>query len=179
MKIFETRNNYIQSLNSNLIMCEIGVFAGDFSRILFQSQPKELHLIDPFFGLFCSGDKDGKNIKRIDLNSAYQCLLNEYKNFTNVFIHKGTSLDVLKNFADDYFDFMYIDANHEYNYVKQDLEICKHKTKNNGIISGHDYNQDTFPGVYKAVNDFCKNNNTKIDSITKDGSPTFSLINNK
>lgn len=179
MKIFETRNNYIQSLNSNLIMCEIGVFAGDFSRILFQSQPKELHLIDPFFGLFCSGDKDGENIKRIDLNVAYQCLINEYKNFTNVFIHKGTSLDVLKNFTDDYFDFMYIDANHEYNYVKQDLEICKYKTKHNGIISGHDYNETTFPGVYKAVNEFCKNNNTNIEVLTKDGSPSFSLINIK
>jgi hypothetical protein len=33
-----------------------------------------------------------------------------------------------------------------------------------------------FPGVVKAVNEFCFENNLEIKYITKDGCPTFGII---
>jgi hypothetical protein len=72
---------------------------------------------------------------------------------------------------------MYIDADHTYDSVKNDLEICKKKTKINGIISGHDYDNNKFPGVVRAVNEFCSKYNLNIFALTQDGCPTFGIIN--
>ena len=48
------------------------------------------------------------------------------------------------------FDFIYIDANHSYESVKQDIILAKKLIKPNGIIAGHDY-RETYQGVIKAV----------------------------
>lgn len=177
MNIFKTRNDFISTLNKNLIMCEIGVFKGDFSHILFNQSPKELHLIDPFIGSFWSGDKDGLNMQYANLEISYQYLKNLYLEHNHVSIHRGYGQDILQSFSDHYFDFMYIDAEHTYDSVKKDLAICKQKTKINGIISGHDYDRNKFPGVVQAVNEFCTENNLNIFAITQDGCPTFGIIN--
>jgi hypothetical protein len=179
MKIFKTRNDLINYLPSDLIMCEIGVFEGEFSEKLFKSKPKELHLIDIFAGHFGSGDKDGLNIKTIDLNISYNNLKQFYKEQKNVYIHKGFGNNILKNIPDSYFDFMYIDADHSYEAVKKDLELCKIKTKPGGIIAGHDYNKEKFCGVVDAVNEFCLANNYYIEYMTEDGCPTYGIFNNK
>lgn len=178
MNIYKTRNDFIDTLDNGLVMCEIGVFNGDFSRILFNRAPKELHLIDPFIGSFWSGDKDGSNMQYANLEISYQNLKQTYAQYNYVSIHKGFSETVLLTFPDYYFDFMYIDANHDYKSVKQDLAICRQKTKINGIISGHDYS-NKFPGVVQAVNEFCIQHRLSISTITQDGCPTFGIINHE
>jgi hypothetical protein len=60
-------------------------------------------------------------------------------------------------FDDGFFDFIFIDANHEYVSVALDLRIWFPKLKTGGVIGGHDYapNQwGEFPGVKKAVDEF-------------------------
>ena len=74
---------------------------------------------------------------------------------------------------------MYIDADHSYEAVKKDLELCKIKTKPGGIIAGHDYNKEKFCGVVDAVNEFCLANNYYIEYMTEDGCPTYGIFNNK
>jgi hypothetical protein len=41
MNIFKTRNDFINSLVTNMVICELGVFQGDFSEVLFSHNPKE------------------------------------------------------------------------------------------------------------------------------------------
>lgn len=177
MKIIETRNDLIELLGVKDKVCEIGVFKGEFSEILLQKlKPKELHLIDLFEGRMCSGDKDGNNIVWTDLNEEYNKLLDKYKTNNEVVLHKGKSIDVLINFEDNYFDLIYIDGDHEYNGVKIDLSLALLKVKTGGLICGHDYNINTFPGVVQAVNEFCQDNNLKIEYITNDGCPSFCII---
>jgi|694.fasta_scaffold03604_9 hypothetical protein len=177
MKTFKTRNDLIKNLPTNLKICEIGVFRGDFSKILFNQLPNELHLIDPFIGEVWSGDKDGSNMRLANLNNAYEEILMMYKEHKNVYIHKGFSQNILKNFPDNYFDFIYIDGDHSYEGVKNDLMLSKRKVKINGIISGHDFNDNQFPGVVMAVNEFCALYNLSINSLTEDNLPTFTIIN--
>ena len=46
---YQNRNLLIDSFQKNLIVAEIGVFKGDFSKMMLDlMQPKELHLIDIF-----------------------------------------------------------------------------------------------------------------------------------
>ena len=179
MKKIETRNDLIQTFGKQLIICEIGVFKGEFSKILFETlNPKELHLIDIFEGDAGSGDKDGNNMSFTNLEKEYHNLKEYFNKNSNVFLHKGKSYDILEKFDNNYFDIIYIDGDHTYDGVKLDLQISYEKVKNGGYICGHDYTT-RFEGVIRAVNEFCSEKNLIIDSITKDGCPSFLIINNK
>jgi hypothetical protein len=177
MKIFDTRNDFIKTLNKDLIICEIGVFKGEFSKFIFdETNPKELHLIDIFEGMMCSGDKDGNNIVWTNLQDEYEKIVNSYSKNKNVTIHKGNSVDILNTFEDDHLDLVYIDGDHTYNGVKNDLESSYKKVKVGGHICGHDYTSHMFEGVVRAVNEFCDEKKLKINYLTKDGCPTFCII---
>ena len=64
-------------------------------------------------------------------------------------------------------DFIYIDSDHQYEFVLSDIKLSKLKVKSGGIIAGHDYNEMDWTGVVKAVNEsFDKNRLT----IFKDSS---------
>lgn len=179
MKQFETRDDLIRSLRSDMVVCEIGVFKGEFSKYIYENiKPKELHMIDLFDGMMCSGDKDGNNIVWVNLDEEFIKLKSYFDHDQNVKIHKGFSFDILNTFIDEYFDLIYIDGDHSYEGVKKDLNIAINKVKKEGYIFGHDYNQTMFPGVVKAVNEFCNENNLEISYITNDGCPTFGIIKN-
>lgn len=177
--VFETRNDLLNILNKNMTICEIGVFKGEFSKTLFNTcLPNKLHLIDIFEGDMCSGDKDGNNIVWTNLNEEFSKIKLFFENENNVFIHKGFSYDIMNTFDDEYFDMVYIDGDHSYEGVKKDLAISLNKVKNGGLICGHDYISSRFEGVVRAVNEFCLENNLKINYLTKDGCPTFCIIKN-
>ena len=56
----------------------------------------------------------------------------------NVTICKGFSAEVLASFPDNYFDWVYIDGNHLYEFVKKDVELSFQKVKPGGVIAGDD-----------------------------------------
>ena len=69
---------------------------------------------------------------------------------------KMTSLEGAKKFKDNSLDFVFIDASHEYEDVRDDILAWYPKVKPGGIIAGHDYyheEYDWFPGVKQAVNE--------------------------
>jgi len=66
-----------------------------------------------------------------------------------------SSIEASKKFDDDSLDFVFIDAGHEYEDAKGDIDAWYPKLKKSGMLAGHDYS-DRFPGVIKAVNKFCK-----------------------
>lgn len=73
-----------------------------------------------------------------------------------VVINRGKSVDVLEGFDDAYFDWVYIDGNHYYDYVLADLNSSFDKVRPGGIIAGDDYTWRPEEGmpVKRAVTDF-------------------------
>ena len=61
------------------------------------------------------------------------------------------------------YDLIYIDGDHSYESIKEDINIFKQFVKPGGIISGHDYNSLT-PGVTTAVNEIFGEKNIQIYS---------------
>lgn len=54
-------------------------------------------------------------------------------------------------YEDNSLDFVFIDANHAYPFVKQDIEAWYPKVKRGGLLAGHDYT--SHKGVKKAVDE--------------------------
>ena len=65
---------------------------------------------------------------------------------------KNDSLSESKKYEDEYFDIVYIDASHEYDFVLEDIKHWLPKVKKGGIICGDDYTIG-WPGVMSAVNE--------------------------
>ena len=174
MKLINTREDFLKSYPKKLKMAEIGVFKGDFSKKIFEiCEPSELFLIDIFDGIMGSGDKNGQNMEYINLGEHYRLLKEHFSNNSEVKLMKGLSSDSMKSIPDNYLDFIYIDADHEYDSEKKDLEISFEKVLSNGYISGHDYEINRFPGVVKAVSEFCLKYNQEIEALTQDGLPSY------
>lgn len=48
-------------------------------------------------------------------------------------------MEAAEDFPDEYFDWVYIDANHQYDFIREDLKIYYKKVKRGGFITGDDY----------------------------------------
>lgn len=65
------------------------------------------------------------------------------------------SVEAAKKFKNESLDFVFIDGNHDFQDVCDDIDAWLPKVKKGGIIAGHDYGTDPnvgFTGVNKAVN---------------------------
>jgi len=78
-------------------------------------------------------------------------------------IHKGNSVDLSKRFEDGYFDFVFIDANHEYEAVKADITAYLPKVKPGGVLAGHDYHPVEHE-VKRAVDELFAPGTFRVDS---------------
>ena len=69
--------------------------------------------------------------------------------------HVTPSAEGCQLFSDNCFDFIYLDAGHDYASIKQDIDCWYPKLKPGGVFAGHDYSSQ-FPGVPLAVDDLCQ-----------------------
>ena len=78
---------------------------------------------------------------------------------------RSPSVEAASRFEDNTLDFVFIDASHEYEDVKNDINAWLPKVKNGGILAGHDYylGDDYFPGVKKAVDECLTSFETRSD----------------
>jgi len=164
---FTSRNQWLEYFKPEGVGIEIGVERGWFSKTILEKCPKLI-----LFLLDC-WDYPIKNYYDRDIGSeeAQRKILinvidNIKDNFPRTRIIKGYSNEFVSFFPDNFFDFIYIDANHKYKEVKKDIELWYPKLKSGGLFSGHDYLDRLDPecdfGVKSAVDEFGKNNNIKI-----------------
>jgi hypothetical protein len=115
---------------------EIGVFEGYFSEILCQSNPElKLYSIDAW--QFYPTHRNFRKQRHYD--AAYEIAKNKLSAYPNSKIIKKWSMDAAPDFPDESLDFVFIDGNHEFRYVADDIAEWSKKVKRGGIISGHDF----------------------------------------
>lgn len=151
---------------------EIGVKRGEFSKVLLESWDCESLILVDAWEQQPNNVYDETNVHNHH-DDYLKCMtaLEPYKGRFHVM--RGLSHEVVKDINDETLDFVYIDANHSYDAVKQDLHDWYPKLKPGGIIAGDDYtinsietfgNNSVF-GVKKAVDEFAIHNkkNVSID----------------
>ena len=87
--------------------------------------------------------------------------LNDLK-YKVIFIRKN-SMEAVKDITNNSLDFVFIDANHQYQYVMEDITEWSKKVRPSGIVAGHDYYTSGKVGVKKAVNDYTRLHNIKFE----------------
>src|SRR3989344_644546 len=136
---------------------EIGVHTGRFSKALCVKNPKlELTGVDSWSVYKDYGDY-GTNSTA---DEAFAEAVARNAKFKIRFI-KAFSMDAVKEFADESLDFVYIDANHNYEYVVADIAAWSKKVRKGGIVCGHDYSDKFNFRVIGAVNGWCRSYNIK------------------
>lgn len=119
------------------IVAEIGSYAGESAKVfLDHGKVKVLFCIDPWEGGYDDRDiASNSNMRRIE--GLFDQRLSSYHNFVKV---KKKSEDAASMFPDEFFDVVYIDGNHKYEAVKQDILTYLPKVKKGGFLAGHDLN---------------------------------------
>jgi predicted O-methyltransferase YrrM len=117
---------------------EIGTYSGSFAITMSVNNPDcKLYCIDAwatYEGLNDYTDADY-------LNDIYQLVTQRLSKYKDIEIIRELSMDAVKRFEDESLDFVYIDANHEFPYVAEDIFYWAKKVKPGGIVAGHDYLQ--------------------------------------
>jgi len=135
---------------------EIGVATGNYSRIIDKAGYKEFYLIDAWIAY-----KDQRG-KLTDQAICDKWMDDVKKEFAHRKVIRNLSTEAVKMFKDNYFDFIYIDADHSYEAVKNDLDLWLPKCKIGGVFAGHDYGL-AGTGVKKAVDEFANKNGIVIN----------------
>ena len=174
--IIDLWKNYIKNnVKENGIIVEIGVHGGGS---LLKTADLLINKNIKLFGIDC-----WENIHKIGINGKpnnfwTESSLNKFlylhkENYTNLnkiinhydykFIEliKGFSTEkmIVNKFDDNSIDAIYIDGDHSYEGVINDLDLYYPKVKKNGLILLDDYKN--FKGVKKAVDEFCNKKNIK------------------
>lgn len=147
------------------IGAEIGVWMGDFAHRLLQSvRPRQLHLIDPWrfepmpeYAQAWYGGAWAKT--QADMDRVHQYVVTRFADRIAagaVQVHRQSSREAHRAFPDEFFDWVYIDGNHLYEFVKADLANFAPKVKPGGLLCGDDYGIAGWwqNGVQRAVDEF-------------------------
>lgn len=130
---------------------EIGVCDGHFSVMLLDTIPGlELYCIDPWLGYGTYREKGFSGHFRNSYEKAMDALSGRAR------IIRKLSMDALADIPDESLDFVFIDGNHSYDYVREDVREWTKKVRKGGIVSGHDYYVMRSGGddVIRAVNEY-------------------------
>ena len=159
---------------------EVGVWRGGFSSLLCQANPK-LHLFCVDAWTVSDDWLDTKSMIPREAADALMAQAYQQARDTlsplNCTIFRMRSADAAAQIPDKSLDFVYIDANHGYDAVTEDLTLWSRKVRSGGIVSGHDYRvSDTKPfiQVVPAVNDFTQAHGiTPWFVLTAERTPSF------
>jgi len=114
---------------------EIGVYKGAFTEKFCKAGLK-IYAIDPWMAYQGAGRTQQEQARQDFLYGHTQRTLAPYKNCT---IIRATSMEALKQFEDGSLDFVYIDGDHSFRHIAEDIAEWSIKIRSGGIVSGHDY----------------------------------------
>ena len=143
-------------IKENFKCAEVGVWRGDLSKKILEKKPSELFLIDPWIHQEAKWVKWAKGEKA---KEAYIHVKSLFETNDTVKIFKKKSLEFEQKI--NYFDWVYIDADHSYESVKNDLRHWFPQVKKGGFLCGDDYEWESeyTEGPKRAVDEFVIKNN--------------------
>lgn len=141
LRIRDTRHGGLTRLFAELgytVGAEIGVEQGRYSEEICRANPAvRLYCIDPWQAY----DRYADHVSQRKLDGFYDEAMQRLRVFNTVVIRK-TSMEAVKEFRLSLLDFVYIDGNHEFEFVVNDIIQWAKIVRPGGIVAGHDYKRE-------------------------------------
>ena len=142
----------------NLIGAEIGVARGKNALDMLKNLDiQKLYLIDPYVS-YTAKRYIGVPHDVVRLKEIARKTLIKYEDKI-VWVYKMSAEAHL--YIPEKLDFVYIDANHTYDYVKPDIMTYREYVKDGGLVAGHDYRKKN--GVVRAVHELVPKDKLQIE----------------
>ena len=153
---------------------EIGVRDGDFSAHLLSHWAGErLVLVDPWAAQNASLYNDVSNVAQAEQDARFALVTSTMaQRFPGrATVLREYSVAAAASFADATFDFVYVDARHDYAGVLEDLKAWWPKLRAGGLLAGHDFvpdgtHKEGVFGVQAAVAEFALGHEREVQSIS-------------
>lgn len=143
--------DHIKALGDKITGCEIGVSYG-FNLVYFLdnlSNINKVYAIDPYAPY---DDGPAGWISKEVIDRVKLCMLDNIEDHKDkVIFLNTTSREAHKQIPDESLDYIFIDGDHSYEAVIEDVNNYYSKVKSGGIFAGHD---KSWPGVTRAINEF-------------------------
>jgi hypothetical protein len=159
---YRTWKPFMEKYNCQII-AEIGVREGYNFEKMIEHNPKVAVAIDLWKddGVMARNDIA---LSQAKLDTQYNAFIDKIEHLSNVNVLREYSFDAVKRFPDEYFDLVYIDADHTYEGCYKDIVDWYPKVKKGGFLLGDDYRRHKTRtgvrfGVVEAVNKFAHDNN--------------------
>jgi predicted O-methyltransferase YrrM len=151
---------------------EVGVFAGYYSEVLCRAIPGlKLYCVDSWVPYHKYRDHKFES----SFKKAYDSTVERLAPYDHTIIKKF-SMEAVKDFEDESLDFVYIDGNHSYEHVRDDVREWAKKVRKGGIVAGDDYYvmRSGNVGVIKAVDEYAAEHGVDLHIIPEDkNTPTI------
>jgi hypothetical protein len=162
---------------------EIGVHEGDFSVLILEVvSPAVLHLVDPWHHETSDAYEDAwyggqATDGQREMDRRYAGVLARFAGEVQagqVVVHRTTSTEALSAVPDGSLDWVYIDGNHLYEFVRDDLVLSFRKVRVGGFVTGDDYRDGGWwhGGVKRAVDEYIGTPGAELREI-RDGQYIF------
>lgn len=158
-----TRNELPHVLNRRGLVgrgVEVGVLHGAFSEFLLREwRGRELISVDPWLEQAPEVYLDRANKPQETQDEIYAATRRRLSvHGERSRIWRSTSVEAAREVAAASLDFVYVDARHDYDSVREDLEAWYEKIRPGGLMAGHDYldadRKGDVYGVRSAVDEF-------------------------
>jgi len=167
-------SEYIPILDIPIKYLEIGVSDGgnviDFSKSYGKHPNSEIYCVDPWMDYDGYDEYKGqqeKGWKTFNKNIQKSGSLQKFK------VYRGLSENIVPTFENEFFDIIFVDGNHEIEYVYKDGVMALEKVKKGGYIIFDDYcfNQDGvcigWEHTAKGIDMFLEDYKNDIEIIVK------------
>jgi predicted O-methyltransferase YrrM len=151
----------VKALPNDSHIVEVGAWKGRSSAYLAveainSGKNIKVDIVDNWTGGSDAAEAYAKDKDMIRFNHN---IFEFFKQNLSPVIDKITPIQMLSHeaanlYEDKSLDFVFIDANHTYDFVKRDINAWLPKMKPGSFFAGHDYNPTSWPGVIKAVHEF-------------------------
>ena len=119
-------------------IAEIGVYKGEYTEVLAKAG-LEVVGIDPWDEAVEYPYYNGKSNPQAIEDENYATAKKRLEGYPNAYLIKRTSMDAVELCEDESLDAVYIDGNHSFKYVAEDIASWAKKVKKGGFVCGHDY----------------------------------------
>ena len=166
---------HIPITNTPINYLEIGVADGgnaiNVSRSYASHPNSKIYCVDPWKDY--DAYPEYKGYQEIGYN-AFLNNINTLANPSKFIIHRGFSDDIVPKFNDNFFDIIFVDGNHETEFVYRDGVMALQKVKVGGYIVFDDYLQ-AWKQTMVGIDKFIRDNRSRIE-IVYNGEISFGQI---